>query len=518
MREAGNIVVIGAGVGGLAAALRLADAGCSVTVLEAHGTPGGKMRTVPSAAGPVDAGPTVLTMRPVFESLYTRVGERLEDHLTLTPLPILARHYWDDGTCFDLSADPAESIAHVADVFGDGSADDYRAFAARARRLYDAFEGPMMLNEAPTRAALTAKVMLRPRLIADMAPHRTMAGLLKTAFRDPRLAQLFGRYATYVGGSPYASPAILSLISDAEARGVWSVAGGMHALAASLAGLAAHRGARFQYDTPVRRIVTQDGVVTGVDTDAGFIAADQVVFNGDPRALSVGLLGEGVQGAVRTDAVEPRSLSACVYAFAAAPRGVDLAHHTVFFGHDPAAEFDALARGDIPEDATLYLCAQDHGCAPDALQRFEIILNAPPVPRPEAEEQTRCQTQIFRRFADFGLTFTPTPDADALTTPMGFDRLFPASQGSLYGRSPHGMMAAFKRPTARTPIKGLYLCGGGTHPGAGVPMATLSGKHAAGAILSDRTLISTSPQTAMRGGMSTGSATVAPKPSRSSAS
>lgn len=510
-----KVVIIGSGIGGLAAALRLSHHNSDVTVLEAHSAPGGKMRTLPSAAGPVDAGPTVLTMRPVFEDLFASVGETLKDHLTLSPLSILARHYWDDGTSFDLCADHDQSIANVANVFGAASADDYRAFAARARRLYDAFEGPMMMTAAPTQAALTQQVLRQPRLIGDMAPHRTMAGLLKKCFRDPRLAQLFGRYATYVGGSPYEAPAILSLISDAEARGVWSVKGGMHRVASALEGLAKMRGATFHYNTPALQIVQQGDRVTGVETNNGFFPADRVVFNGDPRALWQGMLGAAPKATITSDATEPRSLSAYVYAFAAVPKGVDVAHHTVFFGHTPAAEFAALAQKEMPQDATLYLCAQDHGCAPDALQRFEIIMNAPPVPRLEEKEKEQCQTQIFTRLKDFGLSFTPTPGKDALTTPMGFDRLFPASQGALYGRSPHGMMAAFKRPTARTPIKGLYLCGGGTHPGAGVPMATLSGVQAAVAILNDQTLTSTSRPMGMRGGMSTGSATVAPKPSRS---
>uniref|UniRef100_A0AAN0NJ81 FAD-dependent oxidoreductase n=1 Tax=Yoonia rhodophyticola TaxID=3137370 RepID=A0AAN0NJ81_9RHOB len=125
---------------------------------------------------------------------------------------------------------------------------------------------------------------------------------------------------------------------------------------------------------------------------------------------------------------------------------------------------------------------------------------------------------IFNRFKDFGLTFDPVPGPQTLTTPHGFDALFPASQGSLYGRSPHGLTAAFKRPTARTAIPGLYLCGGGTHPGAGVPMAVLSARHAAAAIMTDHALQSTSPQTDTRGGMSMGSATAGPKRSLSSGS
>jgi len=499
-----KIVVIGAGIGGLAAALRLAHAGCDVTVIDSHSAPGGKMRVVDTAAGPVDAGPTVLTMRPVFDTLFAEVGERLDDHLDLQLEPLLARHFWPDGSTLDLFADPARSAEAISTFAGPRAALEYRRFAEGARRLYEAFEGPMMLAPQPSQSALTAHVMRHPGLIPLMSPQKTMASALAAQFTDPRLRQLFGRYATYVGGSPYLSPAILSLISHAEARGVWLVRGGMHRLAQAVAKLIEQRGGRLCFATHATQLErTGSGITAVMTADCTRLPCTRVLFNGDPRALATGLLGEDARRAVPRRATEPRSLSAQVWAFAATPHGRNLAHHNVFFGTDPRSEFDPLAQGRNPVDPTIYVCAQDRtgNTTPPGLERFETIVNAPPVPLDERPDP--CRHLTFQTLAQRGLTFSPAPPDSALTTPKGFDRLFPASQGALYGRSPHGLMAAFQRPTARTSLPGLYLVGGGAHPGAGVPMATLSGAHAAAAILTDLGSTSTFRPMAMRGGTST---------------
>jgi len=168
----------------------------------------------------------------------------------------------------------------------------------------------MMQHASPSQFGLAQTVMRQPQLIADMAPHRTLHTALRTQLREPKLVQLFGRYATYVGGSPFQSPALLSLIWQAEAAGVWSVEGGMHQLAQTLEHLAKARGAVFHYNTPVARIVKQGGRVSQVVTDRDTFQADQVLFNGDPRALSTGLLGPAAEAAVTEKAVTPRSLSA----------------------------------------------------------------------------------------------------------------------------------------------------------------------------------------------------------------
>ena len=536
-----KVVVIGAGMGGLAAAIRLASAGRQVILIEAAARPGGKMRTVPSDIGPVDAGPTVLTLRHVFDDLFASAGDCLDDHLTLLAQPLLARHWWPDGSRLDLFSDPGASADAIAAFAGAREAAAFLRFNAATAALYDAFERPVMLAPAPHMAGILRAAITTPRLWPALLPGVSLARFIALYFRDPRLRQLFGRYATYVGGTPARSPAVLSLIWQAEARGVWAVKGGMHALATALADLARRKGVECRFGTSALRILRQGGRVSGVQlADGHTVVCDSVIYNGDPAALTMGLLGDAAQSALPPSATAPRSLSAQVWSFAATacgPVAADLAHHNVFFATNPDQEFGPLQRGQMPGDPTIYICAEDRTAShlPGAAERFEIILNAPPVQNkpvpakpvqnkplqikplndtpqtptpvppgcaPDPKEAHLCRIKTFHRLTQFGLTFTPEPDAASLTTPHLLAQMYPGSQGAIYGRSPHGALASFQRPGARTALPGLYLAGGGCHPGAGVPMAAMSGKHAAEAMLGDLALMSGSIPTAMPGGMS----------------
>ena len=525
-RSGENVVVIGAGMGGLAAAIRLAAAGQTVTLIETASAPGGKMRTVASDAGLVDAGPTVLTLRGVFDDLFALCGERLDDHLTLLPQPLLARHWWPDGARLDLFSDPQASAAAIETFAGAREAAGFIRFHAATAALYDAFEDPVMRAPRPDKGAIVRAAMASPRLWPALMPGVNLDRFVGFYFQDPRLRQLFGRYATYVGGRPSHAPAVLALIWQAEARGVWAVQGGMHKLAVALAALAERQGVTMHYGTSATEILQQGGQVSGVQLADGQLADGQladgqlgggrtlacrhVVFNGDPAALASGLLGGGVQTALPQSATSPRSLSAQVWSFAAEPSGpiaADLVHHNLFFTSDPALEFGPMGKGHLPLEPTLYVCAEDRAenRTPAGKERFEIILNAPAVSdgsMQDAEEALLCRTKTFYHLSKFGLTFTDLPQTKMLTTPHHLARLFPGSQGAIYGRSPEGMLASFQRPTARTALRGLYLAGGGCHPGAGVPMAALSGRHAAEAMISDLISASKSAPMAMPGGMS----------------
>ncbi len=333
-----------------------------VTVLDRHAHNGGKIRTIDSPAGPIDAGPTVLTMRHVFDALFDCAGARLDDHVTLIPQDLLARHFWPDGSQLDLFADTDKSARAIADFSSPKVADEFRRFHDRTKMLFNAFDAPMMQAPKPKLAELVPYVLARPSLIRAMAPLSTLYATLNRQFSDPRLVQLFGRYATYVGGAPHLSPAILSLIWQAEAAGVWVVQGGMHKLADAIAALARTKGATLRHNAHVARIETENGRATAVHLEDGTaLHAEAIVYAGDPRALATGALGPDVAGVARQTATLPRSFSARVHSFAATPSGPDLAHHNVFFDADPLAEFRDLAEGRIPATPSLYLCAMDRG-------------------------------------------------------------------------------------------------------------------------------------------------------------
>jgi 1-hydroxycarotenoid 3,4-desaturase len=450
-----KVVVIGAGMGGLAAAIRLAAAGCDVTVVEQADAPGGKMRTMPSDAGPVDAGPTVLTMLDVFDDLFAAAGTTVAAHLDLIPQPVIARHWWPNGAKLDLHPDRNESAAAVRAFGGPEAEGDFRRFCGLSEFLYDAFDGPMMRAERPHLGGIVRGVALRPRIWPALVPGVTLQRLLAKSFRDPRLAQLFGRYATYVGGSPDLSPAVLALIWHAEERGVWAVRGGMQRLAQAMADIATAQGVTFRHGTRAERILIQGDRVSGIRLEDGSVLpCTHTVFNGDPAALYQGFLGPETRHAVPAAAITQRSHSAWVWSFAARASGLPLAMHNVLFSGNPADEFAPLNAGKEQTDPSIYICAQDRagGTAPDGPERFEIILNAPPTDRdrsaPDRHEVDTCLTRTFATLERFGLTFDPLPGAASLTGPPQFRTLFPGSAGSIYGRSPHGLLAAFRRTTA----------------------------------------------------------------------
>ncbi|MBB2960012.1 1-hydroxycarotenoid 3,4-desaturase CrtD [Methylobacterium sp. R2-1] len=506
-----RVIVIGAGIGGLAAALSLAAAGLDVTVLERAAAVGGKMRSVPVGGVRVEAGPTVFTMRWVFDELFTEAGTHLEAEIGLRPASLLARHAWNERERLDLFADVAASADAIGAFAGTREAEGYRRFCARAAEVYHTLEGPFIRADRPSPVDLAQRVGLSGiGSLWRIQPFATLWSALGEYFRDQRLRQLFGRYATYCGASPFEAPATLMLVAHVEQTGVWTVEGGLSRLAGVVADLVERQGGRIRTGANVARIVTTSGRITGVElADGERIAADAVIANADVAALGVGLLGPDATPA--GDRVPPRerSLSAVTSCLTARATGFGLAHHTVFFSADYRAEFDTILRGRrLPPDPTVYVCAQDRDgdgdSAPDGPERLLLLVNAPADggERPLApREIAACETNILRKLSDCGLILEPTGPA-TVTTPRDFAGLFPGTGGALYGRASHGWTATFKRPGARTRVPGLYLAGGSIHPGPGVPMAAQSGRLAAAALRADLDSTARSRKAATSGGTS----------------
>jgi 1-hydroxycarotenoid 3,4-desaturase len=506
-----HVVVIGAGVGGLTAAIMLAAAGREVTVVEAAAGPGGKVRQVAVDRVAIDAGPTVFTLRSVFDELFEAAGARLDDHVALSRSDVIARHYWDAGGRLDLHADPSRTEASIGDFAGSAAAAGYRAFAAAARRVFDLLDQNFMQSSRAYPPELMWRIGLwRIGDLVALRPYESLWKVLGEYFADPRLRQLFARYATYCGSSPFEAPATLMLIADTEARGVWRIEGGMTALVDALAGLAERCGVTLRYDRRVDALLTDGGRAAGVRlADGETIAATAVVCNADPQALAAGRFGDAARRAVRGFPPSRRSLSAMTWMVAGRADGVPLDLHNVFFSDDYPAEFRALAADRLADRPSVYVCALDRGTAraPPATERFQIIVNAPPVGDAhvfEAEEVERCTDAMRERLSRCGLTLHS--EGSVVMTPNDFERRFPSTGGALYGRASHGWAASFLRQSARTRIPGLYCAGGSTHPGAGVPMAALSGRLAARTLVADQASTARSRRAAMPGGMSTRSA------------
>ena len=492
--SARHAIVIGAGAGGLSASIDLARAGFQVTLLERGNAPGGKMHTRAVDDREVDGGPTVLTMRSIFEQLFADAGACLNDRLTLLESPIIARHAWSHGGVLDLYPDAKRSRQSIEDFAGTDNAAGFERFYSQSARIHQTLSETFMTASKPDPVTLVGRVLRQhhPSSLMAARPAPNLWRALGGFFSDERLRQLFARYATYVGSSPLSTPATLMLIAHVELEGVWLVDGGMHRLAAAMADLGRELGIDLHLNTHVSEVLVKGGKACGVRLEDGTsLPADVVVFNGDTNALATGQLGDEAMRAVKPRSVEQRGLSALTWCIKGSSSGFGLDHHNVFFESDYPSEFNTLfEERNVPSKPTVYLCAQDRGPngSLNGSERLLMLVNAPA----DGDRQSWSEDDVARtrdnalavlERCGLNLGFR---DSDCVsTTPNDWHGRFPGSGGSLYGGASHGIWSSFTRPGARSRLKGLYLSGGSVHPGPGVPMATLSGRLAASAVVRD---------------------------------
>lgn len=483
-----HIIVIGAGIGGLSAAIDLCSRGYQVTLLEQHAQVGGKMHQSTIAGQRIDSGPTVFTMRHVFDQLLARVQTQLEDIVDLVPADLLARHFWKDGSRLDLYADIEKTVAEVHSLCGATEARKYRRFAIKSEAVYRALDDSFMQSQRPGPFQMARKAGGKNLLtIVRSPPFLSLWRSLGFMFSDARLRQLFARYSTYCGSSPFMAPATLMLIAHAERAGVWMLRDGMQSLAQALSDVAVRHGCEVCLRSRVDELLCKSGVITGVRLSDGLqINADAVIFNGDPAALARGLLGPQASGAVKVSTAP--SLSAVTLATVAAVKnGFDLAYHNVFFGDNYRDEFDAIfKRGEVCVDPTIYVCAQDR-LATKQVERDERLfcLMTAPAGHMSPSAVDNYGRRIVSTLNDHGFHWHCNTGNTVIESPNTFEALCPGSGGALYGQPTHGWSGSFKRSGSATKIRNLYLAGGGVHPGAGVPMVSLSGQLAAEQLCND---------------------------------
>ena len=474
-----DAVVVGAGLGGLAAAIDLASRGLSVVVFEAGPTAGGKAGTATVDGVAFDTGPSVLTLPGVFDDLFGLAGTRLSEVVDLIAPEPAFRYLWPDGTVVDVAVDPNRTLANVATALGAQAEAELAGYLAYARRIWDVAAPRFVLGPAPTwRTVLSLSAV---RDLAAIDPLRTMQSAIDARVRSPHLRVLLARYATYNGSNPRQAPATLNCIAHVElGLGGYGVRGGIAALVAALVAAAVRLGVVIRTDSPVRRVIVEGGAVRGVALDDEVVPARVVVANADVGAVFGGLIDD-------RRSIPPRSTSGWTAVIRA--RRTGRVAHTVVFPSDYEAEFtDLFTRGAPPIDPTVYLCAQEqaHGRTGwvDAEPVF-VMANAPAAPDLPASRWDALGSAVRARCRAVGLL----ADEPIVwqRTPADLARQFPGSDGALYGGASNDAFAAFRRPANRVAgIAGLYLASGSAHPGGGMPLCVLSGRAAASAVAEDR--------------------------------
>ena len=491
-----KIIIIGAGLGGLAAACRLAKKGFSVTVLEKNETVGGKVNAVESGGYKFDTGASLVTLPHIFEELFEFCGEKLEDYLTFEKLEPICRYFWSDGTVFDASQSIEKTEEQISRIAPE-DVGNFRKYLADAKRKYEIAERTFLsksLNELPE--------LLTPKNFPDLLKISSLKTLDKHNagyFKSEKMRQLFNRFATYNGSSPYKIPATFALIPFVEfGFGAWYARGGIYEIPKALEKLALELGVEFLFDSNVEKIFVENGRATGVKLandldDEDFLFADIIISNADAVVTYRELIEEKKRPNFSDKKLEKRepSSSGFVLLLGAKKKFPQLAHHNIFFSDDYKTEFRHIFDIRIPTPhPTIYVSASsatDDTQAPADSENLFVLVNVPYM-RWQVNWQFEAEAYrdvIVRKLEKFGLeNLSGALEFEEIITPEDFEDVYRANKGSIYGVSSNGILSAFRRiPNKSIDIENLYFTGGATHPGGGMPLVLLSGKMTSDLIL-----------------------------------
>jgi phytoene desaturase len=487
MRSAKPVVVIGAGLGGLASAISLGAAGFEVTVLEAGPRAGGKAGIATVDGVRFDTGPSLLTMPRVLDDVFVVAGERREDHVTLRTLDHSFRYHYADGATLDIFHDVARSLDAVRESFGAEASQELEAFLAYSARIWEASADAFVFGAAPSVRRVLGLDVKTVFGLTRIDAMRSMWSAITRRVRNPHLRMMLARYATYNGSDVRQAPATLNCIAHVElGMGGYGVQGGIFSLVEALVALAERNGVRFLYNSPVQEIVTKAGHVVGVSTAEEHIATEHVVANADAAHV----LGSLLPKRERIETGLAPSMSGWT-AVLRASRSVDRVPHEVWFPEHYLSEFEQIFDGGrVCDEPTVYVCSQEltHGINGWADEEpLFVMVNAPATAKAEADDAPTDQLEghVRRVLRQRGVV-----DASAelvwQRTPRALETRFPGSRGAIYGWASNDRFAAFRRPANRqNRPKGLYLASGSAHPGGGMPLCLLSGLRAAEAVRAD---------------------------------
>ncbi len=491
-----RIVIIGAGMGGLSAAVRLAHAGHHVTVLEKNARPGGKVNLLERDGFRFDTGPTILTMPQEITRLFRDVGRNPDDYLELHQFEPIYRAHFRDGTIFELHTDEKETLEEIRKI---SSADvaRYEQFMRRTDKIWQAIDGAIF-----DRLFMSWRDIFQPEVfMAGMKVDAltSMYTRVDKLFVDPRIKQLFMFQAIYVGASPRQTPATYTVIPYLEQQqGVWFPKGGLYAIVEAVVKVAEELGVEIRCNTPITQIRVEAGRATGVELENGsVIPADVVISNAD----LVHTYGDLVPITARKKYTDKRlkgydpSSSAFIMYVAVDREYSHLVHHNIYFGTDYDEEMqDIFEKKQLPRDPSWYICAPtrtDPTLAPPGCEALYVLALAPALgpnsPNWEMEKEAMMEQMLDRMEREAGL-----PDIRQhirwkdCFTPQDFETVFNGNRGSIFGLSAITAQTAFFRPPNRSEdVKGLYLVGGSTQPGGGVPIVMISGRLVAELVVGD---------------------------------
>ena len=478
------VAVIGAGIAGIATAVRLAVAGHPVTVFEAGPSFGGKMHQFALPGGyRFDAGPSLFTLPQLVDDVFRLAGREPADYFRYERLDPITHYFFADGTRLTAWADAQQFAAEVEARLGTPAA-AVTQFLARSGTAYDATAGTFLhksLHKAGTYfSPETLKaVAALPQLGLLGTMHQRHAKAFGT---DPRLVQLFDRYATYNGSDPYQAPATLSMIPHLEhGIGAFYPEGGIYAIAASLVRLATEFGVKFRYNEAVEEIITVEKRVTGLRTALDVYDFGRVVSNMDVVPTYRRLLPH--QPAPERTLSQPRSSSALIFYWGITREFPELDLHNIFFSADYQAEFDAIFQEKtVADDVTVYVnitSKKTPADAPPGHENWFVMVN---VPHDQGQDWAaltqKTRAIVLRKLSQtLGTEVEPLIAAERVWTPPGIAADTSSFGGALYGSSSNNALAAFLRhPNFSGRLEGLYFCGGSVHPGGGIPLCLLSAK------------------------------------------